>query len=160
MNTENKLIDFLNPNFSESRKDFFGLKNFFEQMQERMDLARSKGKTGWYDPEKCQDQFLADECIQALLNGKFVDASNYLMMLWNRESNKDIFQKYINGFCLATKWSHPFHPTLVLRGDIENTKEDSYQYFSDPDDSSYPFPIGEELLMLEETIQNLPEWEP
>lgn len=67
---------------------------FAAAMKAKLARARDKGRSGWDDPSRCSDEFLATELIAHLDKGNegtFEDIANFCMMLHQRKADPGVF---------------------------------------------------------------------
>lgn len=83
----------ISSSMSHEQADVMGVMAFAMAMHSRMTACREMGKSGWHmpgtiDPVKGSDNEIAvfkSSCLLAVQEGRFVDAANYCMMMYNRE---------------------------------------------------------------------------
>lgn len=64
--------------------DNCGVDNLAHEMRQRLAEKREKGYSGWHSQKECPPSRLATRFIAKVAKGEYIDAANYLMMLFNR----------------------------------------------------------------------------
>lgn len=67
---------------------------FAAAMKEKLARAREKGRSGWDDPTRCSDEFLAEQLVAHLDKGNvgtFEDLANFCMFLHQRKADPGVF---------------------------------------------------------------------
>lgn len=69
--------------------DDLAVDRFALKMKEKLGRARSKGRSGWDDPEQCTTAYLSELLHSHVTKGDPVDVANFCMMLHQRGSGID-----------------------------------------------------------------------
>jgi len=66
------------------------LREFTKEMKSRMEEKSDEGKSGWDNPDWCDDD-MQSALLEAFTKCNMIDVANYAMFIWNRqEANKEI----------------------------------------------------------------------
>ncbi len=68
--------------------DDVAIDKFAEEMKKRMALKRAEGRGGWENPKQCSLSGLNQSGRDSWSNQRFVDAGNYAMMLFHRQTTE------------------------------------------------------------------------
>ncbi|WP_375058368.1 hypothetical protein [Zobellella sp. DQSA1] len=63
---------------------------FAGAMKDKLAASRSKGRSGWDDPEQCSVEYLANLLVEHVAKGDPVDVANLAMMLHQRGADSEV----------------------------------------------------------------------